>query len=144
MTLQEMLATQEARNYYKELVKKYHPDKGGDVEKMKRINAAKDVGDEALRKIYRELNQKEKSKVYDDTNDDYFKKISEWIKFYSNYNSFIIIPKKDGEGNINLIIYAKDSSGNILKHRTTNWMAIPKFNNKNEFIQALSRHITKI
>ena len=46
--------TAENKIKFRELVKKYHPDRGGDTETAKRIINAKD-SDEAVESLYREL-----------------------------------------------------------------------------------------
>lgn len=55
MKLEEMLASPEVKAMYKELVKKYHPDVGGDQEVMKRVNNAKDKGDDEIIDLYNQL-----------------------------------------------------------------------------------------
>jgi len=50
-----MLESPEAKKMYRELSKKFHPDKSGNVETQKKINIAKDKGDTALAKLYKEL-----------------------------------------------------------------------------------------
>jgi DnaJ-class molecular chaperone len=67
MTLQEMLNTPEAKKMYRELAMKHHPDRGGKASIMKKINAAKIIGDDAIKRIYGELKGGRKEKSYDDT-----------------------------------------------------------------------------
>ena len=55
MTLQEMLNDPATKKMYRELAMKYHPDKGADANIMKKINRAKDSGDQAIRNLYNEL-----------------------------------------------------------------------------------------
>ncbi len=74
MTLQEMLETPEAKKMYRELAKKYHPDSGGDIKIMQKINSAKQDGDASMKRLYAELfketkekkPRKENKKGYDD------------------------------------------------------------------------------
>ena len=62
MNIDEMLKTQEAKKEYRELVLKYHSDRNPeDDEIIRKINNAKDDGDEALHKIYKELTQRIKN-----------------------------------------------------------------------------------
>ena len=71
MTLKEMLKSKEAVKMYRELVKKYHPDRGGDAEKIKVINNLKDaekVKDKEIKKLYKQwIGGKEKEVEFDDT-----------------------------------------------------------------------------
>ena len=54
-----MLKTQEAKKEYRELVLKYHSDiNPNDDEIIRKVNNAKDEGDESLHKIYKELTQR--------------------------------------------------------------------------------------
>lgn len=54
--LSEELTTKESQNRWRELVLKHHPDKKGGSKKItQEINHAKDLGDEELNKIYKEL-----------------------------------------------------------------------------------------
>ena len=90
MTLVEMLSRPEIKVMYKELVKKYHPDVGGNPEVMKRINIAKDVGDEAMRHIYNELIKKENKKEEKDYFNDLTKTTKEKLKKYSKWANWIM------------------------------------------------------
>jgi curved DNA-binding protein CbpA len=66
MKLNEALYTQEAKKKWRELVMKYHPDTGSkDEEKIKRINNAKDEGDDAINKLYDEIVNGKTSKKYE-------------------------------------------------------------------------------
>jgi len=57
MKLNEIISD-ELKPKYRELSKKFHPDKGGDSKTMERINNAVDKGDEAFQSIYKELTGK--------------------------------------------------------------------------------------
>jgi len=59
-SLLEELRSQEAKKKFRELIMKYHPDKGGDEEITKKLNVAKDKGDYALWDLYDELTGKKK------------------------------------------------------------------------------------
>jgi DnaJ-class molecular chaperone len=60
MKLHEMLSSPEAKRMYRELATKYHPDKtSGNEEIMKKINAAKDKGDDFMKELYSKYEYKD-------------------------------------------------------------------------------------
>jgi len=74
----EELKTIDAKKKFRELVKSYHPDIGGKIETMKKINVAKDVGDKALLKVYKELKEKKPEKKENDST--LLKKYYKWAE----------------------------------------------------------------
>lgn len=88
----ESLDTPEAKQKWRELVKKYHTDLNhGTEETIKRINVAKDNGDEAINDLYDELingkKRKEQKQQYDNNAgfDDFAKNF--WDAFWKNEKS---------------------------------------------------------
>ncbi len=77
--LLEEITSPEAKKKFKELVKKYHPDVGGSTETTKKINIAKDKGDRALLRLYKELTgkkiKKEKSELI-----NLLKQYTKWVE----------------------------------------------------------------
>lgn len=56
MKIEEVLQSAAAKKEYRELVLKYHSDRNPKAEEIiRRINNAKDEGDESLHKLYKEL-----------------------------------------------------------------------------------------
>jgi curved DNA-binding protein CbpA len=72
MTLQEVLSSNEAKEAFRTLSKRFHPDlKGGSEQIMKDINNAKDKGDKELLALFRKLikrNEDTKDDSYDNIN----------------------------------------------------------------------------
>jgi len=55
MIFLEAISNPESKKKFIEMIKKYHPDVGGDIKIAQKINNAKDRGDEAVDKLYAEL-----------------------------------------------------------------------------------------
>ena len=118
MTLNEMLVSPEAKKMYKELSQKHHPDKGGDMEVQKKINAAKDKGDIYLKNLYKELTKKKK--VYNDISSNDFEKqwknIRTWINQIKKEipSILFILPRKNVNNTIYINIVVRNTAFNIL------------------------------
>ena len=65
---------EEVKKAYKELAKKYHPDRGGDADKFKEINEAHEV-----------LSDDKKRREYDDPMPDFFGSIFAGMKGFGNF-----------------------------------------------------------
>ena len=83
MTILEELSKEDAKRKYRELVLKYHSDRSKDIDDdiIKRINNAKDEGDDALNRIYDELTNK-KTKNREETREEWEKRTGR------NYDDF--------------------------------------------------------
>ena len=114
MTLQEMLETPEAKRMYRELAMKYHPDKGGSTKTMRKINAAKQAGDVAMKRIYRDIKGGKKSSGYDDTEKEKTPFNYSFQEFAEDYEEFLNKHYKDLEIKFHLIIKKFNGKSDLL------------------------------
>lgn len=156
MTLLEMLSRPEVKAMYKELVKKYHPDLGGDQEIMKKINIAKDKGDEEMMKLFKKLKgekTKEEPKYSDiglDNIKSDMKKYSNWAREIENeFNGtitnkyFKIIIKaeqpKIGKWSLNADVTSLKGGTKLDKRFTI--FNIQRFSSKEQFKEAIANNM---
>jgi len=129
MKLIEELKSLEAKRKYRELAMKFHPDKTGNGDIMKKINQAKDNGDKELFKIYSELLKVRKTQETKKTKiSSMFDlvKYYKWAKIIQNSFAFpmdIVVSKEGNSFNawINMVENGKVKSiylANIEKYHT--------------------------
>tara|TARA_Y100000310_G_scaffold345026_1_gene461254 strand:- start:81 stop:884 length:804 start_codon:yes stop_codon:yes gene_type:complete len=153
MNILEALSSQEAKKKFRELIKKYHPDIGGDDKTTKRITAAKDSGDNALIALYRELTGKKEefiTKEEDKKNRENFRKQT-GEKLARQYEDWGLTLKKDFPEILTVIAFV-DAQGSIivefhLREKTQATKKVVrisdanKYKSKNEFIEAAKKKL---
>ncbi len=104
MKLHELLTSTKAKQQYRELVVKYHTDRGGDEEIIRAVNNAKDDGDEAVSRLYRKHISNSYVKPNTDAVDDIINELVDYLdwsypesrKFNIEFRPYIITSDKFG------------------------------------------------
>lgn len=145
MKLYEELKDQDAKDKYRELSKKYHPDIGGDIEIMKKVTDAKDKGDIAMRQLYSKLIKKKvKEKVkeekpyVDQMLKDAYKKFDKWA-----YE----IEQELGKGIVIILDIQNNKINGWINHsygkeRLYIYDVVSKFKSKEEFMDFVEKKVS--
>jgi hypothetical protein len=134
---------------YRELSMMFHPDRGGDAEKMKSLNTARDNGDwNTIKRMYRDNVETEK----EDEPEEIPTKSSLLFKLYKDWARQIEQDLAErGSHNIKIIIELQGSSANAWVHWYVNGerkqVHIPKidrFKRKKDFSQEILKKFSQM
>lgn len=123
--INESLKKEENRKKFRELVMKYHPDKGGDNSIMARINASK-VSDEVFERLYNELSGKA---VVKSSTEKRIKNFAEYEKVFDSINTYL---EREGKPEVFYVIFSDGRVTFSLHDRRFTMFNIDKFASKEE------------
>jgi hypothetical protein len=134
MKLQKFLVDETNQEMYRQLTLKFHPDRGGDIDIMKKINMARDAEDwDKIRRyfdLYIKTNVKNPEKM-----DENFQIYVKWAKEISKAHNIRIIIDSQGK-NLNAWIF-QDKKGTYMQK-------IERFKTKEDFEKEAVRKATSL